>query len=536
MSAVRFAAGLAAVTAATAVWAAPLPTPQQAPPENPYSEAKRVLGKALFWDEQLSSDDTVSCGTCHLPARGGADARRARHPGADGIFNTPDDVFGSPGVVRRDADGRFVPHANFGLDPQVTGRAAPSALTGALSDTLFWDGRATSRFVDPQTAEVAIAAGGALESQAVGPPLSSVEMGHEGRTWDDVTAKLATAAPLALATSIPADIANVLSPETRYPDLFAAAFGDGAITARRIAFAIATYERTLVPDQTPWDRHTAGQPNALNAAQVRGLGAFHASLCDTCHTPPAFTNGEFRAIGVRPPSEDAGRKGVTGSDADRGKFKVPSLRGLGGRVSFMHGGQFTTITDVLRFYARAPGTTQFTDNIDPVMQQINLPPNAAGDIQALLTGGLDDQRATAGVFPFDRPSLYSERRDHGPSIAGSGRPGAAGAVPKMVAPMPPYLGNAGFRLGVGDALGGAQAWLAVSSAAPVGAELDATNLLGPVVLGGSGARGPRHNGVADPRRCVAERRGRVVPVARERRVGRGRRRAVARRVGHALRR
>ena len=53
------------------------------PAENPLSESKRVLGKILFWDEQLSYDDSVACGTCHRPAYGGSDPRQGRHPGTD---------------------------------------------------------------------------------------------------------------------------------------------------------------------------------------------------------------------------------------------------------------------------------------------------------------------------------------------------------------------------------------------------------------------------------------------------------------------
>ena len=68
------------------------------PPENPITEAKRVLGKILFWDEQLSSDDTVACGTCHLPAAGGGDPRAAVHPGT--VPGSVDDVAGSRSTDR----------------------------------------------------------------------------------------------------------------------------------------------------------------------------------------------------------------------------------------------------------------------------------------------------------------------------------------------------------------------------------------------------------------------------------------------------
>ena len=82
--------------AASSPLAAELP-PVPVPAENPITEPKRVLGKILFWDEQLSSDGSVACGTCHRPGAGGGDPRAGRHPGID--KGTIDDVMGSPGIV-----------------------------------------------------------------------------------------------------------------------------------------------------------------------------------------------------------------------------------------------------------------------------------------------------------------------------------------------------------------------------------------------------------------------------------------------------
>src|SRR6185295_546096 len=86
--------------------------PVPVPAENPITEEKRVLGKILFWDEQLSADDSVACGTCHRPAYGGADPRAGRYPGVD--KGTIDDVRGSPGIVSLDRAGRRVAHPVFG--------------------------------------------------------------------------------------------------------------------------------------------------------------------------------------------------------------------------------------------------------------------------------------------------------------------------------------------------------------------------------------------------------------------------------------
>jgi len=117
------------------------------PPENPITEEKRVLGKILFWDEQLSSDNTISCGTCHIPEASGADPVPTRIAGPDMVMFTPDDVLGSIGVVRSDSNNEFVIDPEFGSDAQVTGRAANSSINAAFADELFWAvGRSWTKF------------------------------------------------------------------------------------------------------------------------------------------------------------------------------------------------------------------------------------------------------------------------------------------------------------------------------------------------------------------------------------------------------
>ncbi|MBX3358484.1 MAG: hypothetical protein KF745_08650 [Phycisphaeraceae bacterium] len=462
--------------------------PVPVPAANPITEPKRILGKILFWDEQLSSDNTVSCATCHQFNVGGADPRRARNPGLDGLVNTPDDVFGSPGVVKSTAAGDFDKDAVFALLPQITGRAANSPINAGYSIDSFWDGRARSQFIDPQTGQVAIPAGGGLESQVVAPPVNSVEMAHADRDWNAVAAKLASSRPMALATGLPADVDAALRSRPTYASLFAKAFGDGEITARRIAFAIATYERTLVSNDTPWDRFIAGQPNAMTPGQIQGWQAFQASNCIVCHAAPMFSDQSFRNIGLRPIIEDNGRQAVTGNAADRGRFKVPSLRNAGLRTGFMHNGQFTNIGQVIGFYARAPGAPQqFPDNRDPIMLQVNVPPQVAPAMQDFVTNALTDARVTTGQFPFDRATLYTQRPADQPINLGGGTSGQGGIVPTMIANAPPFIGNADFRLGLDRARGGATARIAMSSTPPVGGAIPRTTLFGPFPVSGVGA-------------------------------------------------
>lgn len=463
------AVALAGAAAAPALAQGPLPAPP-VPPENPITPAKRVLGKALFWEEQLSSDNTVACGTCHVPAAGGSDPRLdmgSRHPGLDGVYGGPngaDDRFASGGVLRQDATGGLVEDALFGFEPQVTGRRSPTMIGAAFFDDLFWDGRASGTFVDPETGLVSIASGGALESQSLAPILSFVEMSDEGRTWSDVRSKLERVQPLALASDITPDLAAALVASPTYPDLFADAFGDPAITAERIAYALATYERTLHPDETPWDRYQAGNTSALTGQQVQGMNAFMSTglKCAECHTPPLFSDGSYRNLGLRDIAEDSGRQGHTGAFADRGKFKTPTLRNAGLRTRFFHNGEptFNSLFLAVFFYNQGGGF--FLDNKDPLLASIFMAPSTATTITDFLQNGLTDPRVAAEAPPFDRPTLASER---GPASVevGAGIAGSGGVTPSIVARAPAYVGSSELRVSVHGGLGGAHAALLLVS-------------------------------------------------------------------------
>lgn len=475
----------AALVAASSVMAALPPVP--APPENPITEPKRVLGKILFFDEQLSADGTVSCATCHTMTAAGSDLRRARNPGPDGQLNSPDDILASPGVIRSDALENYIRDTVFGANRQITSRTANSPINLAFAGDTFWDGRARQRFTDPVSGAVIINNGGGLESQVVAPPLSGVEMGHDGIVWSEVTGKLAAARPLALASNLTADMTTALSDGPNYGELFRRAFGDTQITAARIAMAIATYERTLIADDTPWDRFQAGNTAAMTQGQIAGWNFFQGSNCSACHVPPLFTGNGFRNIGVRPPGEDLGRQIVTGVQADRGRFKVPSLRNVGLKNNFMHNGQMTTLTQVIQFYTRAPGALpMFQDNLDPLLP-VPVPPQVAPALQDFLANALTDARVRTGQFPFDAPTLYGQRLADQPQIlAGTGSAGSGGIVPAIIAVTPPMIGNRDFKIGLDRAVGGATARLALSMSPPVSGRIAPTWILEPEIAAGIG--------------------------------------------------
>ena len=466
--------------------------PPPAPAGNSVTAAKAYLGKVLFWDEQLSSTRTVACGTCHFAANGGSDARavianpRSTNPGADGIFGTADDVFASPGVISNNSDGTYNWSAVYGFHEQVTGRKSRSYIDAGYSNSLFWDGRATSTFSDPIGGAVVLANGAALESQVLGPPVNSAEMGNVNRTWNDVAVRVAQSKPLALASSVPVNLTNWIDGRS-YSELFDEAFGSPDITPTRIAEAIATFERTVYSDQTPFDQSVA-QIVTLTAAEIRGQGVFNQSRCNVCHAGSLFSDNQFHNIGVRPPLEDTGRFQVTGNTNNIGEFRTPSLRNVGLRGPYFHDGHFATLEDVVDFYNR--GGDFNAPNIDHnLIRPLGLSPQQKSDLVAFLRGALTDPRVAAATAPFDRPALYSES-NHVPQIIGTGAAGSGGNVPQVFAIEPPMVGNPSFTVGVSNALGAAQAVLVIDGNDPgAGPNVPATGSFARVAtnLSGSGA-------------------------------------------------
>lgn len=462
------------------------------PPANPITASKVYLGKALFWDEQLSSTRTVSCGTCHT-AGGGGDDLRARNqpaistnPGPDLFFGNADDVIASRGVPAVNADGSYALSPQFGLKEQVTGRSSVSYLNAGYSPNLFWDGRAIGTFRDPITNAVVIQNGGALESQIVGPPTNSTEMAHAGRDWNMVAARITTAKPLAVALNVPAPLSTWINGRT-YPEIFNEVFGTPEVTPTRIALAIATYERTLYTDQTPLDLANAGI-TPLTQQEQNGRNLFVANECAVCHAGSLTSDNSFRYIGVRPPNDDTGRFQVTGNNGDLGRFRTPSLRNVELRGTFFHNGRFNTLDQVVAFYNR--GGDFNAPNKDPDVRPRGLNPQQQADIVAFLRRPHTDPRAAAELPPFDRPTLYSES-NRVPQVTGTGVAGSGGQVPQPVAIEPPLVGNPAFTVAVSNALGAANAVLVINSTDPGTASIPASGsfLRQSITLQGNGSGG-----------------------------------------------
>ena len=400
---------LAATCTVSALTAAPqgLP-PLPVPPGNPLTEAKVRLGQALFWDEQLSSDGTVACGTCHLPEAGGSDPRAwldrdaARHPGPDGQRGTDDDLFGSPGVRRYDRVRHPLVDSLFGEAVQVTHRRPRTNIGAAYATSLFWDARAGDVFVDPESGEELLPWAAALEVQSLAPILNDVEMAHEGRDWADVARTLLRAQPLALAPAVPSALADWIAGRG-YPELFEEAFGSADLSPAQIAMALASYQRTLLPTEAP----ILAQSPDLTDLELEGLRIFRRSGCSECHDHRRglFTDQAFHFIGVAPTETDGGLAAASGDELDAGLFLTPSLLNVELRGPYFHDGSKPTLEDVIEFYDRGG---DFGTRRQREIAPLRLSAADKRALAAFLRRPLTDPRAVRATGPFERPLLSTE--------------------------------------------------------------------------------------------------------------------------------
>ena len=282
------------------------------------------LGRELFFDRRLSKNETLSCAMCHIPEQGFTQNELA----------TP------------------VGHLGKGVRRNV-----PSLYNVAFAKDLFLDGREQS-----------------LEAQIWSPLLADNEMANESR--EAVLAKLALNA--------------------RYTLRFAEAFDEG-LTEATLGRALAAYQRALLSGDSPFDRWYFGDERSTLMASgaegypalaAEGFSVFQDKGCASCHrineSSALFTDGQYHNTGtgyqragraLRPPSvqlapgvfvvptvdaetetfSDDGRFEVTGREADKWRYRTPSLRNVALTGPYMHDGSIATLEAVVAFYAEGGG-------------------------------------------------------------------------------------------------------------------------------------------------------------------------------------
>lgn len=208
-------------------------------------------------------------------------------------------------------DGRAT---GLGRNGVILARKVPTLINVAFGRSFFWDGRAKT-----------------LEEQALGPISSPMEMDM----------------PLE-------ELSNRVSSIQGYEMMFEKVFPKDGVSLKTIAAAIATYERSLLSYQTPFDRWVSGESDAISEQAQNGFQLFIGKAnCVDCHSGWNFTNEGFADVGIR--NGDKGR-GAVETDIDlEFTFKTPTLREIGKRAPYMHDGSLPDLRAVIDHYESGGG-------------------------------------------------------------------------------------------------------------------------------------------------------------------------------------
>jgi len=193
---------------------------------------------------------------------------------------------------------------------------SPTVLNSSLSMAQFWDGRAAD-----------------LQEQAGGPIANPMEMAADHVLAVDVI------------NSIP-----------QYREEFAEVYGSTEVSIDNITDAIAVFEETLVTPDSRFDLWLKGDDSALSEQELAGYNTFKNIGCVACHNGPAVGGNSFQRMGVMEPYQTSnpaeGRVAVTGNDADRFGFKVPSLRNVELTYPYFHDGAYWELEEAVDIMAR----------------------------------------------------------------------------------------------------------------------------------------------------------------------------------------
>ena len=234
-----------------------------------------------------------------------------------------------------------------GVKSLVLGRASPTVINTAFNTIQMWDGRKKD-----------------LEDQAMGPMEANVEMNMD-------TAKLF----------------KWLNATPGYVKLFETAYPGEGINAGTLSKGMASFERTVVMKDTPFDKWLAGDAKAMTAEQVRGFGIFQDSEkgnCAACHSSPNFTDNGFHNVGLASwgnANPDMGRYSQKPIAKMKGAFKTPQLRGIALTAPYFHDGSAKTLRDVVNHYATGGVVTT---NLAPNIKVLKLSEQDKSDLVAFL--------------------------------------------------------------------------------------------------------------------------------------------------------
>lgn len=323
------------------------------PADNPLTPEKIELGRQLYFDHRMSADSSMSCNSCHPVNTGWT-------------IQTPISM-GGPGTSHW--------------------RNSQTILNVGYYGKLNWDGAKTS-----------------IESQNNGAWTGAVASNLDPTLGEERLAQI---------------------PD--YVKQFQSIYGTDLPRWDDALRSVASFQRTIVSNNTPFDRFLKGDPSALSPAAKRGYHLFQGKAgCISCHNGPLASDDNYYAIGVpqnpgfltspikqitfryelaakgvpqniyRSAFTDDGLYYVTKREADRGKFRTPSLRGLTHTAPYMHNGLFGTLEEVIDFYNTGVGSTA---NQSSLIRPLGLDELERSDLLAFL------KSLSGKPIPMKRPSL-----------------------------------------------------------------------------------------------------------------------------------
>lgn len=356
-------------------------------PRNPITAEKVRLGQLLFHETGLAvnplrpeSAGTYSCGSCHVAASGfQSGLPQGMAEGGRGFGRFGEGRTMAPTYVREDVDVQPI--------------RAPTVLNTAWQEAVLWNGQFGAGGVNAGT-----------EAEWLeGTPLETNHLGYQGQEIQAIAGL-----EVHRMADGPTTIAATLS---EYRDLFDAAFPDrpaeDRVTRETGGLAIATFVRTLLSNEAPFQRWLRGETEAMSQAQKRGaLVFFGKAQCATCHTGPALNSMTFHALGMGElegpgvfsdfnPKDPVhlGRASFTGRDEDRYQFKTPQLYNLADVRFLGHGSTFNTLRDVVEYKNAAVPQSALVpeDRLAPAFRPLQLTADEMDDLVTFLEEGLRDR-------------------------------------------------------------------------------------------------------------------------------------------------
>ena len=312
-----------------------LPLEVNYPDDNLPNKAKVELGKLLFFDPILSGSKDVACATCHHPNHGYTEFLDVSI-GVNGVGLSSKRKFKTHNTI---------PHLK--RNSQSILNTAFNGIRNYIShqpkaSVMFWDLRANS-----------------LEEQALLPIKTFEEMRGPDFTEYEILPII-----IQRLDSIP-----------QYKKLFRDAFGPGnSVNTKNLSYALATFERTLIGNQSRFDQFIRGDNDAISISEQEGFKLFKKVGCANCHNGPMFSDFKPHTLGV---DESKILNEVDKGFENRFAFRTPTLRNLRFTAPYMHNGSIKSLKRVLEFYqdisqknVKNPNVNY--DDLDALIHEIDL--------------------------------------------------------------------------------------------------------------------------------------------------------------------